>query len=36
MSVDLWAYIPQKCDNQPCPGDCDVCGKAEENTAEDE
>lgn len=29
MSASKWAYIPQKCDNQPCPGDCDMCGKAE-------
>ena len=28
MSVDLWAYIPTKCDGDFCPGDCDRCGKS--------
>lgn len=27
MSVSKWAYIPAKCDGEPCPGDCDVCSK---------
>ena len=27
MSVSLWSYIPAKCDGEPCPGDCDYCGK---------
>lgn len=30
MSVSKWAYIPERCDGEPCPGDCDVCSKAEE------
>ena len=34
MSVSKWAYIPNKCDGEPCPGDCDMCIKAEENVAE--
>ena len=28
MSVSKWAYTPEKCDNNPCPGDCDFCSKA--------
>ena len=27
MSCSLWAYSPEKCDGQPCPGDCDKCSK---------
>ena len=27
MSVSKWAYTPEKCDGQPCPGDCDHCAK---------
>ena len=34
MSVSKWAYIPECCDGEPCPGDCDICSKAEENVAE--
>lgn len=34
MSVSKWAYIPERCDGEPCPGDCDVCSKTEENVAE--
>jgi hypothetical protein len=30
MSVSKWAYSPEKCDGDFCPGDCDKCGKAEE------
>ena len=30
MSVSKWAYSPEKCDGDYCPGDCDNCGKAEE------
>jgi hypothetical protein len=33
MSVSKWAYIPEKCDGDFCPGDCDYCGKAEDNVA---
>lgn len=25
MSVSKWAYKPERCDGQPCCGDCDVC-----------
>lgn len=28
MSVDKWAYEPQKCDGEICVGDCDLCQKA--------
>lgn len=28
MSVDKWAYMPDKCNGEPCPGDCDLCAKA--------
>ena len=34
MSVSKWAYIPSRCDGEPCPGDCDCCSKTEENVAE--
>lgn len=27
MSCSKWAYTPEKCDGQPCPGDCDHCAK---------
>lgn len=30
MSCDMWAYEPDKCDGQPCPGDCDFCSRAED------
>lgn len=36
MSVSLWAYIPENCDGDFCIGDCDLCGKAEDNIAEQE
>lgn len=36
MSVSLWAYQPDKCDGNSCPGDCDFCSKAEDNTDEAE
>lgn len=35
MSCSKWAYIPKRCDGEPCPGDCDICRKAEENIAEE-
>ena len=25
MSVSLYAYTPEFCDNEPCCGDCDLC-----------
>ena len=28
MSTSKWAYEPEKCDGQPCPGDCDSCPRA--------
>ena len=28
MSVSKWAYDPDKCDGEYCPGDCDFCDKA--------
>ena len=31
MSVSKWAYSPDKCDGDFCPGDCDECGKAEDD-----
>ena len=27
MSVNLWAYEPEKCDGDYCYGDCDNCAK---------
>ena len=30
MSCSKWAYDPEKCDYDYCPGDCDNCSKAEE------
>lgn len=29
MSASKWAYLPERCDGEPCPVDCDNCGKAE-------
>ena len=29
MSVSKWAYQPDRCDGNVCPGDCDSCGKAD-------
>lgn len=34
MSVSLWGYEPEKCDGEPCCGDCDKCKKADEETKE--
>lgn len=28
--TDMWAYTPERCDGDYCPGDCDRCEKAEE------
>lgn len=28
MSVSKYAYDPEICDGEPCPGDCDHCDKA--------
>ena len=25
MGASKWAYDPERCDGQPCPGDCDRC-----------
>ena len=33
MSCSIWAYIPERCDGDACPGDCDVCSKAQDNVA---
>lgn len=33
MSTSKWAYEPEFCDGQPCPGDCDLCGKADDIAA---
>lgn len=27
MSVSKWAYDPERCDGEGCPGDCDLCEK---------
>lgn len=35
MSVSKWAYDPDKCDGNFCPGDCDCCGKADEGEEDD-
>lgn len=35
MSVSKWAYTPEKCDGDYCPGDCDNCNKANEDESED-
>ena len=34
MSTDKWAYSPEKCEGQDCPGDCDFCPLAEEDDEE--
>ena len=31
MSISKWAYDPDKCDNDYCPGSCYICNKAEIN-----
>lgn len=36
MSVHRWAYDPDKCDGNPCPGDCDCCPKAEDDVVDEE
>lgn len=36
MSVSKWAYEPDKCNGQPCVGECDLCPKAEEVEEENE
>lgn len=36
MSVSKWAYTPEKCDGDTCVGDCDLCGKAEEEEEEED
>ena len=33
MSCSKWAYLPERCDGDFCPGDCDCCGKADDNCA---
>jgi len=35
MSVSKWAYTPEKCDGDYCPGDCDNCSKVNEDESED-
>lgn len=34
MSCSLWAYDPEKCDYDYCPGDCDFCHKANDDAEE--
>lgn len=34
MSCSKWAYEPEKCDYDYCPGDCDFCSKADEGEEE--
>lgn len=29
MSISKWAYIPEMCDGDICPGECDICPKAD-------
>lgn len=33
--TDMWAYTPEKCDGDYCPGDCDYCHKVELNDTPD-
>ena len=33
MSCSKWAYEPEYCDGEPCPGNCYLCEKAQENEA---
>lgn len=35
MSVDKWAYIPEKCDGALCVGDCDCCVLKDEGSEDD-
>lgn len=34
MSTDRWAYSPEKCEGQTCPGDCDFCPLKDEEDEE--
>lgn len=36
MSVSKWAYSPELCDGERCPGDCDLCSKMEGNNMTEE
>ena len=36
MSVSKWAYKPEKCEGEFCPGDCDICYKAKRNIEEED
>lgn len=31
MSVSKWAYQPEKCEGQPCIGNCDLCSKRDKS-----
>ena len=35
MSVSKWAYTPDKCDGDYCPGACDICDKPWEDAWRD-
>lgn len=35
MSVSHWAYDPDKCEGDFCPGDCDKCPKRDEDGEEE-
>ena len=30
MSIRLWSYDPDKCENEPCIGNCYICSKADD------
>lgn len=34
MSVSKWAWRPE-CDNDACPGDCDLCSSVYDDECED-
>lgn len=36
MSVNLWAYDPEKCDGKYCCGDCDFCNRTDDELEEDD
>lgn len=36
MSVSKWAYDPERCDGDYCPGDCDNCSKWMDDEEEEE
>ena len=36
MSCSKWAYKPEMCDGQICPGDCDLCHLWEEYGEDDD